>query len=170
MYSWWILILVLDTTRTTFIIRGTLPTLNLSIKSHPSWGSCAFPYVISVSNCVVTKKRQWNYYHNIVSMEIASPKKNWVPFLAVGHKKYKATRIPIYQHSHKKFQASSAMKFATFHIKHMWLLLQNLNWLPGSKIVWAVYIKEKKSLYLSTNSVIHYLLISLFMSMNVDRI
>ena len=32
------------------LIPGTLPTLNLSIKSYPSSGSCVFPDVISVSN------------------------------------------------------------------------------------------------------------------------
>ena len=39
----------LDVTRAT-VIPGTLPTSNLSIKSHPSSRSCAFPNVISVSN------------------------------------------------------------------------------------------------------------------------
>ena len=38
-------------------------------------------------------------------------------------KKYKASRISIYQKFSNKFQTSSVMKFATFHIKHMWLLL-----------------------------------------------
>ena len=52
----------------------------------------------------------------------------------------------------------------------MWLLLPNLNWLPASKKVSAVYVKEKKSLYLSTNSILLYFLISFFMSMNGDRI
>ena len=32
------------------LIPGTLPTLNLSIKSYPSSGSCVFPDLISVSN------------------------------------------------------------------------------------------------------------------------
>ena len=36
-YSWWILILFLDASRAT-LIPGTLPTLNLPIKSHPSSG------------------------------------------------------------------------------------------------------------------------------------
>ena len=49
-YSWWILILVLDATRATLIIPGTLPTLNLSIKNHTSSGSCVFPKLISLSN------------------------------------------------------------------------------------------------------------------------
>ena len=39
----------LDATRTT-VIPVTLPTLNVSIKSHPLSGSCVFPDVISVSN------------------------------------------------------------------------------------------------------------------------
>ena len=38
----------LDATRAT-LIPGTLPTLNLSTKSHPSSGTCVFPDVISVS-------------------------------------------------------------------------------------------------------------------------
>ena len=36
-YSWWILILFLDASRAT-LIPGTLPTLNLPIKSHLSSG------------------------------------------------------------------------------------------------------------------------------------
>ena len=39
----------LDATRTT-VIPVTLPTLIVSIKSHPLSGSCVFPDVISVSN------------------------------------------------------------------------------------------------------------------------
>ena len=39
----------LDATRAT-LIPGTLPTMNLSIRSHPSSGICVFPYVISVSD------------------------------------------------------------------------------------------------------------------------
>ena len=39
----------LDATRAT-VFPGTLPTLNVSIKSHPLSGSCVFPDVISASN------------------------------------------------------------------------------------------------------------------------
>ena len=39
----------LDATRAT-VILGTLPTLNVSIKSHPLLSSCVFPDLISVSN------------------------------------------------------------------------------------------------------------------------
>ena len=35
----------LDATRATFI-PGTLPTLNLSIKSDPSSSTCVFPIII----------------------------------------------------------------------------------------------------------------------------
>ena len=40
------------------------------------------------------------------------------------------------------------MKFATFHIKQnvATTSLQNINWLPASKKVWAAYIKEKMSI------------------------
>ena len=40
------------------------------------------------------------------------------------------------------------MKFATFHIKQnvATTSLQNINWLPASKKVWAAYIKEKISI------------------------
>ena len=38
-----------NATRAT-LIPGTLPTMNLSIRSHPSSGICVFPYVISVSD------------------------------------------------------------------------------------------------------------------------
>ena len=40
------------------------------------------------------------------------------------------------------------MKFATFHIKQNMATtsLQNINWLPASKKVWAAYIKEKMSI------------------------
>ena len=34
-----------------FIISGTLPTINLPIKSHPSSRKLFFPDVILVSNC-----------------------------------------------------------------------------------------------------------------------
>ena len=39
----------LDASRAT-LISGTLPTLNLSTKSHPSSGTCIFRDVILVSN------------------------------------------------------------------------------------------------------------------------
>ena len=39
----------IDATRAT-LFPGTLPTLNLSIESHLSSGSCVFLNVISVSN------------------------------------------------------------------------------------------------------------------------
>ena len=40
------------------------------------------------------------------------------------------------------------MKFATFYIKQnvATTSLQNINWLPASKNVWAAYIKEKMSI------------------------
>ena len=39
------------------------------------------------------------------------------------------------------------MKFAVFHIKQNvpTTSLQNINWLPASKKVWAAYIKKKMS-------------------------
>ena len=42
-YSWWILILFLDASRVT-LIPGTLPTLNLPIKSHLSSGWLRFSW------------------------------------------------------------------------------------------------------------------------------
>ena len=39
----------LNATRVT-LISGILPTMKLSIKSHPSSGICVFPDVISVSD------------------------------------------------------------------------------------------------------------------------
>ena len=47
------------------------------------------------------------------------PRKIEPPLWQSASKKYKATRMSIWQHSPKKFQTSSAMKFATFHIKHV---------------------------------------------------
>ena len=67
------------------LIPGTLPTLNLSIKSLLHQGSCVFPEVILVSN-YHSYKRQ--YYHTTVSVEVIFPKKNRAPFSGSPPQKY----------------------------------------------------------------------------------
>ena len=66
----------LDATRAT-LIPGTLPTLILSIKSHPSSGPCVFPNVISVSNYHSYKEKTIKLlpYHSFYGGHIL-PKKN----------------------------------------------------------------------------------------------
>ena len=79
------------------LIPDTLSTLNLSIKSHPSSGSCVFPDVISVSNYHSYKEETIKLlpYHSFYEGHI-HPRKTVPSFLAVRlKKKYKATRIPI---------------------------------------------------------------------------
>ena len=79
------------------LIPGTLPTLNLPIRSHPSPGSCVFPNVISVSNYHGYKEETIKLlpYHSFCEGQIP-PRKIELSFLAVHlKKKYKATRIPI---------------------------------------------------------------------------
>ena len=83
----------LDATRTT-VIPVTLPTLNVSIKSHPLSGSCVFPDVISVSNYHSYKEKTKLPNHSFYGGHIPQ-RKFEPPFLAVCLKKYKATRIPI---------------------------------------------------------------------------
>ena len=63
---------------------GTLPTLNLSIKSHLSSGSCIFPDVISVSNyhSYIEKTIKLLPYHSFYGGQIL-PRKIEPPFLAV---------------------------------------------------------------------------------------
>ena len=67
---------------------GTLPTLNFSIKSHPSSGSCVFSDVISVSNYHSYKEKTIELlpYHSFYGGHI-SPRKIEPPFLAVRLKK-----------------------------------------------------------------------------------
>ena len=79
-YSWWVLILFLDATRAT-LIPGTLPTLNLSIKSHPSSGTCDFPDLISVSNYHSYKEKTIKLlpYHSFDGGHIP-PNKNLAAF------------------------------------------------------------------------------------------
>ena len=86
--------------------------------------SCVFPDVILVSSYHSYKENTVKLlpYHSFYGGHIP-PRKVEPPFLSVRLKKYKAIRIRIYQHSSKKFQTLSVMKFATFHIKQMWLLL-----------------------------------------------
>ena len=57
-------------------------------------------------------------YHSFYGGHVP-PRKIEPPFWQSASKKCKATRMPIWQQSPKEFQTSSAMKFATFHIKHV---------------------------------------------------
>ena len=70
------------------LIPDTLPTLNLSIKSHPSSGSCVFPDVISVSNYHSYKEETIKLlpYHSFYEGHI-NPRKIEPSFLAVCLKK-----------------------------------------------------------------------------------
>ena len=65
----------LDATRAT-LISGTLPTLNLSIKSHPSSGTCVFPDVISVFNYNSYKEKtiKLQPYHSFYEDYIPPPR------------------------------------------------------------------------------------------------
>ena len=88
----------LDATRAT-LFPGSLPTLNLPIKSHlssGSQGSCVFRDVTLVSNYHSYKEKTIKLlpYHSFYGGHIP-PRKVEPPFLAVRLKKYKATRIPI---------------------------------------------------------------------------
>ena len=121
-----------------------------SANKKPSFirvAGCVFSDVILVSNYHRYKEETIGYYHIMVFMQVTSPKISWAPSSgSTAQKKNKATRIPIYQHSPKNFQTSFVIKSATFHIKHNVATtssLQNINWLPDSKIVWANYVKEK---------------------------
>ena len=88
-------------------------------------GRCVFPDVILVSNYHSYKKKTIKLlpYHSCYGAHIPPQQQLFHLFWQSISKKYKATRITIEQHSPKKFQTSSAMKSATFHIKHVWLLL-----------------------------------------------
>ena len=73
-------------------------------------------------------------YHSFYGGQIPQEKLTHL-FWQSTSEKHKTIRILLYQLPPKKFQTSTVMKFSTFHIKHMWLLLllQNINWLPASK-------------------------------------
>ena len=77
----------LDATRAT-LFPGTLPTLNLPIKSHLSSGSCVFRDVILVSNYHSYKEKTIKLlpYHSFYGGHIP-PRKVEPPFLAVHLKK-----------------------------------------------------------------------------------
>ena len=77
----------LDASRAT-LISGTLPTLNLSTKSHPSSGTCIFRDVILVSNYHSYKEKTIKLlpYHSFYGGHIP-PRKNEPPFPAVHLKK-----------------------------------------------------------------------------------
>ena len=95
----------LDAARTK-LITGTLPTLNLSIKNHPSPGTCVFSVVILVSNYHSYKEKTIKLllYHSFYGDHI-TPDKNFAAFPP------------------KKFENLSVIKVATFHIRYMCLLL-----------------------------------------------
>ena len=77
----------LDATRAT-LFPGTLPTLNLPIKSHLSSGSCVFRDVILVSNYHSYKEKTIKLlpYHSFYGGHIPL-RKIKPPFLAVRLKK-----------------------------------------------------------------------------------
>ena len=110
----------LDASRAT-LIPGTLQTLNLLIFYQ---GSLTFSDVILVSN-----------YHSYKEKEI-----KLLPYHSFygGYIPHQVKLSPLFRHSAskngtspdahlaaspKKFQTSSIMEFATFHIKYVWLLL-----------------------------------------------
>ena len=73
----------LDAARAT-LIPGTLPTLILSIKSHPSSVACVFPNAISVSNYHSYKEKRIKLlqYHSFHGGHILPPPtKNLAAFL-----------------------------------------------------------------------------------------
>ena len=84
----------LDATRAT-LISGTLPTLNLSIKSHPSSGTCVFPDVISVFNYNSYKEKTIKLlpYHSFYGDHIAL-RKIEPSFLAIHLKKIQTHKDP----------------------------------------------------------------------------
>ena len=85
----------LDASRAT-LISGTLPTLNLSTKSHPSSGTCIFRDVILVSNYHSYKEKTIKLllYHSFYGGHI--PQEKVSPFFwQSASKRYKATRMPI---------------------------------------------------------------------------
>ena len=87
----------LDATRTT-VIPVTLPTLNVSIKSHPLSGSCVFPDVISVSNYHSYKEKTIKVlpYHSFYGGHAHPPQEKLSPLSwQCASKKYKANRILI---------------------------------------------------------------------------
>ena len=74
----------LDATRAT-LISGTLPTLNLSIKSHPSSGTCVFRDVILVSNYRSYKEKTiklllYHSFYGAVTSPPPTPNKNLAAF------------------------------------------------------------------------------------------
>ena len=77
----------LDATR-SILFPGTLPTLNLPIKSHRSSGYCVFRDVILVSSCHSYKEKTIKLlpYHSFYGGHIL-PRKVEPPFLAVRLKK-----------------------------------------------------------------------------------
>ena len=88
--------------------------------------SCVFPDVILVSSYHSYKENTVRLlpYHSFYGGQTPPPQEKLSPLSCQSaSKKYKAIRILIYQQSSKKFQTLSVMKFATFHIKQMWLLL-----------------------------------------------
>ena len=84
----------LDATRAT-LFPGTLPTLNLPIKSHLSSGSCVFRDVILVSNYHSYKEKTIKLlpYHSFYGGHI--PLRKIEPsFLAVHLKKIQSHKDP----------------------------------------------------------------------------
>ena len=78
------------------ITPGTLPTLNLSVRSHPSSGNCLFLDVISVTNDHSYKEKTVKLlpYHSFYWSK--TPQEKLSPlFWQSASKKYKVTRIPI---------------------------------------------------------------------------